>query len=399
LVKRMHTLDYDVVIAGGGLAGLLAAREVASKGLRVAVFEEDLEIGVPDKCDGLVSMRALMSLGVIPSSRAVQNTIKRVLIYPPSGKPIEVETSKLKVVVLDRRVFDKDLARAAASKGAEIILGEKIAKAVEEEGCVKVETNNIFRSKIYIEAKGTSALPAEKQKFLIPAARYDIEAKWVPEDAVEVYVDSTKYPSFFLWVISTGKDSAKLGVAGRFINCFAALDEFLRQKGGGYVIKKVSAPIYVGGPIDRFVKGRTMIVGDSAGQTKPSTGGGIYSCGLAGVFAGQAAANYLLEGDLDALQKYSRSWLSLFKEDFRATLLARRIYEKMDNRSIEKIFNLIREKNLLNDLLQEDGFDEQSKWIRRILSIEDLVKIFSIAAAEEARSLIKQVSDLLTQKR
>jgi len=60
---------------------------------------------------------------------------------------------------------------------------------------------------------------------------------------------------------------------------------------------------------------------------------------------------------------------------------------------------LIREKNLLNDLLQEDGFDEQSKWIRRILSIEDLVKIFSIAAAEEARSLIKQVSDLLTQKR
>jgi flavin-dependent dehydrogenase len=123
-------------------------------------------------------------------------------------------------------------------------------------------------------------------------------------------------------------------VAGRSINCFAALDEFLKQRGGGHVIKKVSAPIYVGGPINSFVKGRVMVVGDSAGQTKPSTGGGIYSCGLAGIFAGQAAANYILERDPKVLQKYSRSWLQLFKEDFRTTLLARRIYEKMDNRRV-----------------------------------------------------------------
>jgi geranylgeranyl reductase family protein len=395
----MDTADYDVAVAGGGLAGLLAAREAASKGLKVAVFEEDLEIGVPEKCDGLVSMRALMSLGVIPSSRAVQNTIKRVLIYPPSGKPLEAEVSKLKIVVLDRKVFDKDLARAASSKGAEILLGERVARVVEEDGGVRVEANRISKSKIYIEAKGTSALPADKQRYLIPAARYDVEAKWIEEDTVEIYVDSTKYPSFFLWVIPTSNESAKLGVAGRSINCFAALDEFLKQRGGGHVIKKVSAPIYVGGPINSFVKGRVMVVGDSAGQTKPSTGGGIYSCGLAGIFAGQAAAKYLLEGDPDALQKYTRSWLSLFKEDFRITLLARRIYEKMDNRSIEKVFDLIREKNLLNDLLKEGGFDEHSKWIKRCLSVEDLVKIFSIIAAEEFRSLIKQIGDFLAQRR
>jgi geranylgeranyl reductase family protein len=391
----MDTVDYEVAVAGGGLAGLLAAREAASKGLKVAVFEEDLEIGVPEKCDGLVSMRALMSLGVIPSSRSVQNTIKRVLIYPPSGKPLEAEVSKLKIVVLDRKLFDKDLARTASSKGAEILLGERVARVVEEDGGVRVEANRIFKSKIYIEAKGTSALPADKQRYLIPAARYDVEAKWIEEDTVEIYVDSTKYPSFFLWVIPTSNDSAKLGVAGRSINCFAALDEFLKQRGGGHVIKKVSAPIYVGGPINSFVKGRVMVVGDSAGQTKPSTGGGIYSCGLAGIFAGQAAANYILERDPKVLQKYSRSWLQLFKEDFRTTLLARRIYEKMDNRSIEKVFNLIREKNLINDLLQEDFFDEHSKWVVRFLDIEDAVKIFSIVAAEEFRVLIKQLRKFL----
>ena len=396
----MREVDYDVIIAGGGLAGLLAAREAASKGLSVAIIEEDFEIGVPDKCDGLVSIKALMCLGVIPTSRAVQNTVGRVLLYPPSGKPIEVETSKLlKIVVLDRGIFDKGLARAASSKGADIFLGERVGKAVEEEGFVRVEANRILKSKIYIEARGTSALPADRQRSLLPAARYDVEAKWIQDDTVEVYVDSTKYPGFFLWVIPKGKDSAKVGVAGRSINCFATLDEFLKQKGGGQVIKKVSAPIYVGGPIDNFVKRRMMIVGDSAGQTKPSTGGGIYSCGLAGVLAGQAAVKYLLDGDPDALQKYSRSWLYLFKEDFKTSLQARRIYEKMDNRSIEKVFDLIREKDLLNELLQEDGFDEHSKWIRRILSMEDLVKIFSIVAADEIRSLIKQIGEFLMHRR
>jgi len=395
----MPTLDYDLVIAGGGLAGLLAAREAASKGLSVAILEEDMEIGLPDKCDGLVSMKALMTLGVIPSSKAMQNSIRRVLLYPPSGKPLEVEASKLKIVVLNRSVFDKDLARAASSKGAEIILGERVAKAVEEEEYVKVEANHTFKSRLYIEAKGISALTDDKQRSLIPAARYDIEAKWIEESTIEIYVDSNKYPSFFLWVIPTGKDSAKVGVGGRSINCFATLDKFLKEKGGGHVIKKVSAPIYVGGPIDNFVKGRMITVGDSAGQTKPSTGGGIYSCGVAGILAGQAAARHLIDEDTDALQEYARSWLNLFKEDFKTILQARRVFEKLDNRSIEKVFNLIREKNLVNEILQEDGFDEHSKWIKRFLNIEDFVKIFSIVAAEEIRSLLRQIGSFWMRRR
>ena len=394
----MGSVDYDVIIAGGGLAGLLSAKEAASRGLRVAVIEEDLEIGVPDKCDGLVSMNALMRLGIIPTSRSVQNTIKRVLLYPPNGRPVEADTSSLKMVVLDRSIFDKEIARRAASKGAEMMLGERVTQAVEEEGCVRVESNRSLRSKIYVEAKGTSALPAERQRSLIPAARYDVEAKWIQEDTIEIYVDNAKYPGFFLWVIPTGEASAKVGVAGRSINCFTRLDEFLEQR-GGRVIKKVSAPIYVGGPIERLVRGRVMVAGDSAGQTKPSTGGGIYTCGLAGILSGQAAANYILDGKRDALEEYAQRWLHLFKEDFKITLQARRIYEKMDNHGIEKLFNLIREKNLVNEILQSGDFDEHSKWVKQFLSIQDAVKVFSIVATEEVKHLVKQVNEFLTQRR
>jgi len=36
-----------------------------------------------------------------------------------------------------------------------------------------------------------------------------------------------------------------------------------------------------------------VIIGDAAGQSKPTTAGGIFSCGFAGILAGQAIAKYL----------------------------------------------------------------------------------------------------------
>ena len=59
-------MNYDVVVAGGSVAGLLCAREIAAKGSSVLVIEEDYEIGTPEHCGGLVSISGLADLGVIP---------------------------------------------------------------------------------------------------------------------------------------------------------------------------------------------------------------------------------------------------------------------------------------------------------------------------------------------
>ncbi len=393
----MTSIDYDVIIAGGGVVGLLSAREVASKGLNVAVFEEDLEIGVPEKCDGLVSMKAITDLGLIPSSRAVQNMIKRVLIYPPSGKPLEADVSKQNLIVLNRSIFDKELAKIVLSRGAELRLGEKVSQAVEKDGYVAVKAKQTVNSKIYIEAKGVSALPPEKQISLLPAARYDVEAEWIKHDTIEIYLDNTKYPGFFLWVIPTGRKTAKVGVAGRSINCFSTLDEFLKCR-GGYPTKKISAPIYVGGPVDSLVDGRIMLVGDSAGQTKPSTGGGIYTGGVGGVLCGQAAAAYILYNEQDALQRYSQRWFNLFKEEFKISLYARRIFEKMSNEGIEKVFNLLREKEVLKNIFEEGDFDKHSKSVKQILGVQGMVKLFSIVASNEVKALLKQIEGVVDQR-
>ena len=56
----------DVAIVGGSVSGLIAASQVAKRGLNVTVLEEHREIGVPEKCDGLVSMAGMNELGILP---------------------------------------------------------------------------------------------------------------------------------------------------------------------------------------------------------------------------------------------------------------------------------------------------------------------------------------------
>ncbi len=47
-MQKIQIVNYDVVIAGGSIAGLFCAREIASREHSVLVLEEDFEIGTPE---------------------------------------------------------------------------------------------------------------------------------------------------------------------------------------------------------------------------------------------------------------------------------------------------------------------------------------------------------------
>ncbi len=71
----------------------------------------------------------------------------------------------------------------------------------------------------------------------------------------------------------------------------SALQSYIDKKGKYSIVRKVYAPIWVNGPVRSFVSERTITVGDAAGQSKPTTAGGIYTCGMGGVLAGRALVN------------------------------------------------------------------------------------------------------------
>ncbi len=71
--------EYDVVVAGGSISGLMSAREIAKKGYSVLVLEEGFEVGTPDHCGGLVSKSALNDMGIEPTQKTFDSMINSAL--------------------------------------------------------------------------------------------------------------------------------------------------------------------------------------------------------------------------------------------------------------------------------------------------------------------------------
>ena len=92
---------YDVVVAGGSISGLLAAREIGKRGYSVLVLEEGFEVGTPDHCGGLVIKSALHGLGIEPSQKTFDCTINSAEIYSPAGKKIKIDPKNQEVVVVN----------------------------------------------------------------------------------------------------------------------------------------------------------------------------------------------------------------------------------------------------------------------------------------------------------
>ncbi|HEV8385984.1 MAG TPA: dehydrogenase, partial [Nitrososphaera sp.] len=160
------------------------------------------------------------------------------------------------------------------------------------------------------------------------------------------------------------------------------------SKGGHHsIVRKVYAPIWVNGPIQNFISGRSIIVGDAAGQSKPTTAGGIYTCGMGGLYAGQAIGNALKAKDDTFLAAYERNWLSLFKSEFDKMLLARRLLERLDNKALDELFAAIPHEKIEEASAMGD-FDFHSAAIAKILGAKAAAKMVKAILGNEIRRLI-----------
>lgn len=384
-------ITFDVIVAGGSVSGLLCAREIARSGLSVVVLEEDSEIGTPEHCGGLVSLKAMEKLGILPSSRSILHNINKAQLLSHS-KDFELRVQSDKLVVMDRREFDKQLAFQTQKFGA-YIFTKTLVMSINYDSIdrrFKIKTNNgLFFSNFFVDARGISSLiKTQNRSGILQSAQYEIYADWISSDSIIVKFDSEKYPQFFAWVIPIAKGKAKIGVAGSKINTIQTLDSFISTFGSKYsTIRKIYAPIWVGGPLKNFVNEFSLVVGDAAGQTKPTTAGGIFSCGMGGVLAGKSISEFKKTNDKEDLNQYQKKWYSIFGKEFQQMLFFRKILERLDNKSLDEIFSLVSNIDL-NEISKSASFDFHSMAISRLLGTKKTMRLLSTMLGNEIRHIL-----------
>jgi len=384
---------YDVLIAGGSVAGLTTARECSSKGNSTIVIEEDHEIGTPEHCGGMVSLSGLQKLGLMLDSNNFQNAVPMARIRSKSAS-FELSAEKQNVIVVDRRGLDKQIAKQAEDAGAQIRTRCTFKSIAKKESKYTIKTSDgEIECKYFVDAKGLGSLKDASQNGILASAQFEVYAKWIEGKTVEILFDSDKYPGFFMWIIPMGDGRGKIGVAGKGINTSVALHEFIRSKGEKYsIIRKIFAPIWIGGPKSQFVFDRTLIVGDAAGQTKPTTAGGIFSCGMGGVFAGQAISNAIEKNDDTLLYEYEKSWKSMFQKEFQSMLLARKVLERLDNKAIDGIFSSL-SKKAITDVSNFSDFDFHSSALSLFLKTKIATNLTKILIGNEFRRVFGSRND------
>jgi geranylgeranyl reductase family protein len=380
----MKSMYSDVVIAGGSVAGLICAREIASNNHSVLVIEEDYEIGTPEHCGGLVSTAGLEELGIIPFRKTFDHLIETAEIHAPNGNSFSINSKKQKVAEISRRELDKQIAHQAQKNGATI----KVRTSFQELTDKGVRTSEgEIECKIFVDARGVSSLIHKDRTGILSSAQYEIYADWIKKGKVEVFFDQEKYPGFFAWVIPSDEGKGKVGVAGKGINVVEAIEKFLETMGSYSTIRKIYAPIWIKGPIDKFIDGKIVIIGDAAGQAKPTTAGGIYSSGMGGLYAGQAISKFLESKDTSDLEEYQKRWTEKFGKEFEKQLFARKILERLDNSTINKLFESITPE-ITKEISEKEGFDFHTGSIVKLLGIKGSLKTAQAIIGGEFKKLL-----------
>jgi len=387
--ETMKTEETDILVIGAGPAGLIAAREAATRRADVVVLEEHEEIGKPCHCAGLLSLKGLERLGAPADGAYVQNKVRGARFFSPSGLTFTIEKNEPVACVIDRSIFDRFLAQKTAEAGARISLNEQVNNIKRSEKETEIQSENKkFRAKMVIDAEGVSSrilkdmgLKPINHDSVVPGIQCDLENVGVDPEYVEVHFGNRTAPRFFAWVIPLSENEARVGLGCKGESPKERLDEFVRRRFG--IEKNLgrgdirSGLIITGGPIDRTFSDRFIVVGDAAGQVKPTTGGGVILGGLCASIAGRIAAEAVDCGDCATsfLGRYETLWKDELGKDFRLMLLARKVVNRLSDKAMDKLFNAVIEENLQGIFSAEGDIDFQSTVILKMLKKKEILGV------------------------
>jgi geranylgeranyl reductase family protein len=375
--------EFDVVVVGAGPAGSATAREISRKGVRVLVLEEHTQIGVPVHCAGLITSRTFKLAEVSPD--ITLNRIKGAHVHSPTGSVLTLGGDRERALVIDRAGLDRELADQAQECGATFILGTRVVGIERVNGRVRLHMQrNGHRSHLdthlVIGADGTRSVVAGRNGGYKPSNMAallgaEVEVDGLDEDFTHVYMGSDVAPGWFGWLVPVDDRHARIGVGtsqvGKDLHkLLSNLIATRKELRGARIIRSRGGLIPLAPPRrpwgDNF-----LLVGDAAGQVKPTSGGGLYPLLVAARLCAKAAFNALGKGDFShgTLENYRRDWDSALGSEFAREYLLRRFFVSLTAKEMDAIFDVLGQDGFERLVSRYGDIDQQSGLFSRLFSV------------------------------
>ena len=338
--------NYDVVVIGAGPAGSIAARTTAQLGLSTLLLEKRQEIGSPVRCAEAVGCETVAKF--IPldlrwiaaeiGTFSVTNALGNSIVLPPLEKTL----------VLERKLFDRELAHSAAKAGVEVLVKARALEMCREpDGLMSVKLNvqgelRVVHARIVIGADGTESesarwaglkmVPALKDYYV--AAQYLLSGVSLNPRICQYHLGWSIAPGGYAWVFPKGDGKANVGLVitphagdGDQPHALDYLNTFVQARFPGCsILAQVVGGIPITNVLPRMVADGYLAVGDAAHQSDPLTAGGITNGMHGGLFAGEVAAEAIRAADSSAhfLARYEQRWDAEFGKLYRRLYHIRR---------------------------------------------------------------------------
>ena len=394
----MATYDYDVIVAGGGMSGLITAAAICAyskQNARVLVVDRNPPVDPGKKtingwtCGDAVSKRSVdyvaNNIGIRYSKPELEHPVEGVLVYSPDH-----ETKVLfegEGYIMNRKLLPKRQIDDTKKFGVDFVFNVTCDRLYNEDGFVRGVTGRNLAdaspfkktSKMVIDSAGSATklrpnLPIESniendidRDDLESTGRYiyDFEAgeedsTWFDSRYALIHLDQYLAPGGYSWTFPKGKNKVNIGLGVQKKALDSRNAKFARKDGLQELIdayvklnKAIKNPVQSINPEDSgntkgswqvsvrrhndcLVANGFAIVGDAAWMARPIDAGGIGPAIYASVMLGKVVAQAIEANDTgeEGLWQYNIEYMRKHGYQMASFEVLRRYLQTLSNDQI-----------------------------------------------------------------
>ncbi len=327
----LKSAKYDAVVIGAGPAGSISARNLARLGYHVLLCEKRPVVGIPVRCGEATGPRSRLGQFLKISEDWIETTLEGVIMHGTGGVTVRYDANKELGLMLDRALFDQDLARQAEAEGAELVCDARvyaITPFIPGKGRqVKVlhaGKEYEIAARMVIGADGDESLSGRwvglKTRQLPPLTCTAIELRIDAMDAnpnhLTFWQGHDSINKGYIWVFPKVKSGVVNLGSGELVpklgerNMYELSMEYKRRLfPDAKVLDIHGGCVPVSGNLAEYTADGFLLVGDAAHHTNPLTGGGI----MASILAADTASHWIHQ----AFQKgdHTATFLKSYERD------------------------------------------------------------------------------------